>query len=169
MAIAYLGLGSNLGDSRATLLAAFRELGAFLGSPRLSRLWVSAPRYVEDQPDFVNAAAAGECSLTPRELLAAVNRVEAAFGRDRGREIRKGPRSLDIDILVYGDLVLAEPDLMIPHAALRERKFALLPLLDLEPGLRDPVSGEPFASVLSSLPSQGIYLLDPGSYDRIYI
>jgi 2-amino-4-hydroxy-6-hydroxymethyldihydropteridine diphosphokinase len=115
--------------------------------------------YVTDQADFINAAAMGETALSPRELLAAINVIEARFGRNRSRERFKGPRSLDIDILLYDDLVLREADLVIPHAALRERQFALEPLLDLDPCLRDPSSGETYAAVLASLPPQGIYLL----------
>lgn len=159
MAKAYLGLGSNVGDSAATIRAAFASLGTFLALSRLSRLWRTKAIYVTDQADFINAAAMGETTLSPRELLAAINAIEAFFGRDRSRERFKGPRSLDIDILLYDDLVLRETDLVIPHAALRERQFALKPLLDLDPCLRDPSSGEPYAAVLASLPPQGIYLL----------
>ena len=169
MAAVYLGLGANVGDAASTISAAFRELGGILAAGRISRLWRSKARYVEDQPDFLNAAVAGECSLEPEELLARVNRIEASFGRDRARETRNGPRPLDIDILLYADRVLARPDLILPHALMRERKFVLLPLLELAPGLRDPVSGESFASILASLPPQGIYLADSGDYDRLYI
>jgi 2-amino-4-hydroxy-6-hydroxymethyldihydropteridine diphosphokinase len=169
MAIAYLGLGANLGDGACTILGAFGALGEVLDSRRLSRLWRSRARYVEDQPDFVNAVASGDCFLSPRELRAEVNRIEASFGRDRGRELRKGPRPLDIDILLYGERLVFEPDLVIPHPGMRERKFVLLPLLELAPALRDPASGESFASILASLPPQGIYLMDAGDYDRLYI
>jgi 2-amino-4-hydroxy-6-hydroxymethyldihydropteridine diphosphokinase len=159
MARAYLGLGANLGDSVSTINAAFLELSRFLANPRLSRLWSSKAMYVEDQPDFVNAVAMGETELGPRELLAAINAIEARFGRDRGREVKKGPRPLDIDILLYGDALLREPDLVIPHAALRERRFALEPLLDLEPELVDPESGVKFSTIVETLPPQGIYLI----------
>jgi 2-amino-4-hydroxy-6-hydroxymethyldihydropteridine diphosphokinase len=160
MALACLGLGSNLGDGAATLRSAFERLAdGVLEGARLSRLYRSRALYVEDQPDFVNAAAVGETSLPPRALLAAVNRIEAEFGRDRSRERPKGPRSLDIDILLYGALVLDESGLSIPHPGLTERRFALAPLLELEGGLRDPRSGVPYADILSSLPEQGIYLL----------
>jgi 2-amino-4-hydroxy-6-hydroxymethyldihydropteridine pyrophosphokinase len=160
MPLAYLGLGSNVGDGVATLRSAFASLQGFLLDSRLSRLYRSAPMYLADQGDFINAVVCGECSLSPRELLAAVNAVEARFGRDRSRERFKGPRTLDIDILLYGELVLHEEDLVIPHAGLRERRFALEPLLELAPALRDPASGQPYAAVLASLPPQGIYLLE---------
>ncbi len=160
MARAFLGLGSNLGNASDTLGAAFARLAdGILEGARISRLYRSKPLYVEDQPDFVNAVAAGETGLPPRELLAAVNRIEASFGRDRSREIRNGPRSLDIDILLYGDLVLDEPGLAIPHPRLGERSFALIPLLELEPALVDPRGGRSYAEIARSLPEQGIYLL----------
>jgi 2-amino-4-hydroxy-6-hydroxymethyldihydropteridine pyrophosphokinase len=159
MPVVYLGLGSNVGDGAVTIRAAFEELRAVLDGARLSRLWRTKAMYVEEQPDFVNAAACGDCRLSPRELLAAVNAIEARFGRDRSREVFKGPRSLDIDILLYGDLVLREKDLVIPHAGLKDRRFALEPLLDLKPGLCDPESGSPYAEALAILPKQGIYLI----------
>lgn len=155
----YLGLGSNIGDSAAIIRAAFASLESFLVCARLSRLWRTKAMYVTDQADFINAAVRGETALSPRELLSAVNAVEASFGRDRGRERYKGPRSLDIDILLYDELIFRESDLIIPHAFLRERRFALEPLLDLDPGLRDPLNGESYAKVLAALPLQGIYLL----------
>ena len=159
MSLVYLGLGANVGDGAATLRAAFAELSSLLVEARLSSLWGSKAMYFEDQPDFVNAVAGGETSLPPLELLRAVNAIEARFGRDRRCERPKGPRSLDIDILLYGDLLLREPELVIPHAGLRERRFALQPLLELDPKLRDPASGESYAKVLAALPAQGIYLL----------
>ena len=159
MARVFLALGSNQGDSPRLIRSAFDELSRLLFEPRLSRLWRTAPLYVEDQPDFVNAAASGETSLGPRELLAATQAIESTYGRDRSRERPKGPRSLDIDILLYDALVLDEPDLVIPHAGLKERLFALLPLLDLDPALRDPSSGESYASIAKTLPNQGIYLM----------
>jgi len=155
----FLGLGSNIGDRKSTILSAFGELSSFLQGARLSRLWGSRPLYVANQPDFVNAVATGETELAPRDLLIAVNLIEAAHGRDRSREIPKGPRNLDIDILLYGDLVIQEPGLVVPHAGLRERQFALRPLLDLNPGLRDPSSGVAYSDMAKALPEQGIYLL----------
>jgi 2-amino-4-hydroxy-6-hydroxymethyldihydropteridine diphosphokinase len=159
MARVFLGLGSNIGDGASTIRDAFAELSEILNAARLSRLWRSHAMYVEDQPDFVNAAAMGETELSPRALLAAVNGIEAHFGRDRSRERPKGPRTLDIDILLYGDLILRESDLILPHARLKERRFALQPLMDLDEALRDPESGEAYSRILESLPPQGIYLL----------
>jgi 2-amino-4-hydroxy-6-hydroxymethyldihydropteridine diphosphokinase len=160
MARVFLGLGSNVGDGPTTIRAAFTELSRLLEGAQLSRLWRSRAMYVEDQPDFVNAATMGETELSPRKLLAAVNTIEAFFGRDRSQERPKGPRTLDIDILLYGDLIIRESDLIVPHARLKERRFALQPLLDLDAGLLDPESGTAYSRVLESLPPQGIYLLE---------
>lgn len=165
----FLGLGGNKGDSLKLLTDAFGALSSFLKYTRISSFYRSAARYYEDQPDFLNAVVEGWTELEPRDLLREVNRVEADFGRERKLEIRKGPRSLDIDILLYGERLVVEPDLIIPHAGLRERKFALLPLVELESGLKDPATGETFLSILLSLPSQGIYLLNSSAYDRLYI
>ena len=167
METVYLGLGANRGEAAQTLRAAFRELSRLLSGARLSSFWRSKARYYEDQPDFVNAAAAGETELSPWELLGEIHRIEASFGRDRSAELFKGPRPLDIDILLFGRRLIAEPDLIVPHAALRERKFALLPLVELAPGLKDPATGESYVDMLALLPPQGIYHLGEGRYDLI--
>lgn len=110
-----------------------------------------------DQPDFLNAVAAGDCALEPLELLRRCNTLEAALGRDRSRERVKGPRTLDVDILLYGSALVDLPDLKVPHPGMTERAFVLRPLLELEPGLADPRTGRPFADFLPSVETQGIY------------
>jgi 2-amino-4-hydroxy-6-hydroxymethyldihydropteridine diphosphokinase len=156
----FLGLGSNRGDAIATVRSAFEDLSEILEGARLSRLRGSRAMYDEDQPDFVNAAVSGMTSLSSHELLKAVQSIENRFGRVRDESRPKGPRTLDIDILLYGELVLRDRDLIIPHAGLRERRFALEPLVELDGGLIDPASGESYSSILESLPLQGIYLLE---------
>ncbi len=167
MPLVYLGLGGNRGDAAATLRAAFAELSLLLKEARLSSLWISRARYYEAQPDFVNAVCGGETTLSPTELLGELHRIEARFGRNRVEEIRKGPRSLDLDILLYGNRLVVQENLVIPHVGLKERKFALLPLLELDPGIIDPASGRPFMEYLAALPPQGIYQLDAGRYDLV--
>lgn len=169
MDLVFLGLGSNRGDSVSILRSAFADLSLILEDARISSFYLSKARYVTDQPDFANAVVCGRTGLEPRALLGQIHRIEASHGRDRSKEVFKGPRSLDIDILVQGGRLVAEEDLIIPHAALRERKFALLPLVELDPELVDPLSGLRFSGLLALLPSQGIYLLDSGHYDRLYI
>lgn len=162
----FLGLGSNKGDGRAIIAGAAEALGERLENLRLSTLYSSAPLYVLDQPAFLNAAAAGDFSGGPHELLAFIHEVEARFGRLRPAERRRGERSLDIDILLFGDEVVSEgPTLTVPHEGLLERKFALLPLLELEPGAVDPRDGKPLFDACAALGTQGIYYADLDPYN----
>lgn len=154
----YLGLGGNVGDTRSVFTSAYEALTRCLRDKRLSSLYRTAPRYYADQPSFLNAVAYGITDLEPIELLRAVQAVEAEQGRDRSREISKGPRTLDIDILLYGDAVINLPDLLVPHPGLPERLFALVPLLELAPALRDPRTGRYFSEIAARLSDQGIYL-----------
>jgi len=150
---AYLGLGSNLGDRRALLRQALRRLGSGPGLrlAAVSPLYETAPVGLEDQPPFLNAVAAVETTLFPSRLLVACKQAEAAAGRMPG--VRWGPRPLDVDILLYGDLTLRSAHLEIPHPRLTERAFALRPLLDLAPDAALP-GGQPLAPLLEGLRDQ---------------
>ncbi len=142
MTRAYVGLGANLGPREVTLLRAVDLLAAEDGIEvlELSELRETAPVGVVDQPEFLNAALAIETSLAPRELLDVLLRVERELGRVR--EERWGPRTIDLDLLVYGDETVDEPGLRVPHPRLHERRFALEPLAELEPELQIPGLGE---------------------------
>ena len=137
---AYVGLGSNLGEREATLWKALEGLGATEGIQVLavSSFRETDPVGVVDQPRFVNAAVALETSLRPRELLERLLDVERSLGRDRAVEERWGPRTLDLDLLLYGGESIDEPGLEVPHPRLAERAFVLEPLLELDPDLRLP-------------------------------
>ena len=137
---AYVGLGSNLGEREATLWKALEGLGATEGIEvvAVSSFRETDPVGVVDQPRFVNAAAALETSLPPRELLERLLDVERSLGRDRAVEERWGPRTLDLDLLLYGGESIDEPGLEVPHPRLAERAFVLEPLLELDPDLRLP-------------------------------
>ncbi len=161
----WLGLGSNLGDSRALLRQAAELLGERIGDLKGSGLWLSKARYNTDQPDFINAVLTGYCEMKPEEVLELIRGIEAALGRDRTSVPPKGARTIDIDILLYGDRIITTEDLTIPHPGMRERKFVLLPLAELDAGLKDPVSGRLFLEYLAQLPPQGIYPLGQGIYD----
>lgn len=163
-----LGLGSNRGVGRAIFEGARQRLSERLRDLRRSDLYVSDPLYVIDQPSFLNTAVAGYFSGTPYELLEFVHGVEGSFGRNRSQERRRGERTLDIDILLFGDLVIVDPPLLeIPHPNLLERKFALLPLLDLLPSARDPRTGLPLERSYRALPDQGIYYADLDVYNPL--
>jgi len=137
---AYVGLGSNLGEREATLWKALEGLGATEGIEvvAVSSFRETDPVGVVDQPRFVNAAAALETSLLPRELLERLLDVERSLGRDRAVEERWGPRTVDLDLLLYGGESIDEPGLEVPHPRLAERAFVLEPLLELDPDLRLP-------------------------------
>ena len=134
--IAYLSLGSNLGDRAANLRAAVAQLDTAGRLLAVSAFYETQPVDVPDQPWFLNCVAAIETMKTPRELLQFALRIEAAMGRLRMRE--KGPRKIDIDIVLFGDRVVDEPGLKIPHPAMHERRFVLEPLVEIAPEARHP-------------------------------
>lgn len=136
--IAYVGLGANLGDRRATMEAALRALAAHpqVRLARVSSLYETAPVGVTDQPDFLNAVAAVETTLAPRPLLDALLHLENLLGR--ARTLRWGPRVIDLDLLLYGAQIIALPGLDVPHPRLRERAFVLTPLAEIAPDLALP-------------------------------
>jgi len=138
---AYIGLGANLGPREETLRRAVELLGEAEGVEVLavSQLRETDPVGVVDQPLFLNGAAEVETTRTPRDLLDLLLRVERSLGR--AREERWGPRTIDLDLLVYGDEVVDEPGLRVPHPHLHERRFALEPLADLDPELEIPGRG----------------------------
>jgi len=141
---AYVALGSNLGDREATLRAALEALAAEPGIDvvAVSRFYDTEPVGYVDQPRFLNGAAALETELPARELLERLLAVELRFGRSRDDVPSQGPRTLDLDLLLYGDAEIDEPGLRVPHPRLHERRFVLEPLTDLDPALEVPGNGQ---------------------------
>jgi 2-amino-4-hydroxy-6-hydroxymethyldihydropteridine diphosphokinase len=133
---AYVGLGANLGDREATI----RRAAELIGTTRLSTLIETEPWGYADQPRFLNAVAELETDEGPRALLERLLEVERALGRTREGP-RYGPRTIDLDLLLYGDEVVDEPGLTVPHPHLHERRFALEPLAELAPDLEIPGRG----------------------------
>ena len=158
MNTAYVALGANLGDPKATVLAAFAALANLPESrvARCSSLYRTAPVGILSQPDFVNAVALLETTLAPEALLDALLDIEARFGRIR-RE-RNGPRTLDLDLLLYDDIELDLPRLTLPHPRLHLRAFVLLPLAEVAPELAIPRRGS-VAAWLPAVDNQGIVRL----------
>jgi 2-amino-4-hydroxy-6-hydroxymethyldihydropteridine diphosphokinase len=143
MVKAFVGLGSNLGEREVTLRAA---IGRLRGLPDVEVIQVSSFRDTEpvgpvDQPRFLNGAVELETGLTPRALLGALLELERAFGRDRSAGPAHGPRTLDLDLLLYGAETIDEPLLNVPHPRLQERRFVLEPLAELDPDLEVPGQG----------------------------
>lgn len=142
MPVAYIGLGSNLAQPELQLRQALEALAALPQTQVIaqSSLYVSEPLGPADQPDYVNAVAALETDLAPLELLAELQAIEVRQGRVREGE-RWGPRTLDLDVLLYGDLQSDDPQLTLPHPGLYERNFVLYPLAEIAPGLEIPGQG----------------------------
>jgi 2-amino-4-hydroxy-6-hydroxymethyldihydropteridine diphosphokinase len=140
---AFVGLGSNLGERETTLRAA---VGRLRGLPQTEVRGVSSFRDTEpvgyaDQPRFLNGAVELKTGLSARELMSALLELERAFGRDRSASPPQGPRTLDLDLLVYGEATVEEPGLEVPHPRLHERRFVLEPLAELDPELVVPGRG----------------------------
>jgi 2-amino-4-hydroxy-6-hydroxymethyldihydropteridine diphosphokinase len=142
MPTVFIGIGSNLGDRERLIGEALRLLGARDGIEvvAVSEIRETEPVGVVDQPRFLNAAAKLATELTPREVLDSLLAVEQELGRVRVE--RYGPRTIDLDLLLYGDEVIDEPGLRVPHPRLQERRFVLEPLADLDPGLAVPGLGQ---------------------------
>lgn len=152
----YLGLGSNLAEPLAQLHGALAALAALPQSQLLGRssFYASDPLGPADQPRYVNAVAALDSELTPLQLLDALQAIELNQGRERKAE-RWGPRTLDLDILLFGDLMLDEPRLRVPHYHMHARAFVLYPLAELAPDLRLP-DGRALTDLLAACPFEGL-------------
>jgi 2-amino-4-hydroxy-6-hydroxymethyldihydropteridine diphosphokinase len=161
MTEALLALGGNVGNSRAILdraVALFCD-GATVRLKARSSDYLTPPWGFKYQPPFINLCIVVETALTPRELLARAQTVEVQLGRDRAQEKRNGPRTADIDIIAYGDLALAEPDLTLPHPRLFDRAFVLVPLAEIAPDR--VIAGRTVKEALAGLDVSGITRL-PG-------
>jgi 2-amino-4-hydroxy-6-hydroxymethyldihydropteridine diphosphokinase len=154
----YLGLGANLGERRATLHAARDRLAPAVTVVRCSSLYETPPWGVADQPSFLNAVCHGQTALSAFELLACLKDLEADLGRTA--TTRWGPRLIDLDILLFDDLLLDTPTLTIPHLHLHERAFALIPLSEIAPDLRHPRLGVSIAALASTVSTEGLQRLD---------
>ena len=168
---AYLGLGSNLGDRYSNLRMAYRLLrlpqlpfpphfssfprkrestpNGILTHLRSSPIYETAPWGITEQPDFLNCVLEVQTSLSPQDLLRWVKRVEVTMGREKSP--RFGPRNIDVDIILYGNLTIQEPDLQVPHIRMHERAFVLAPLADLAPRLIHPTLGRTIEDLVTTV------------------
>ncbi len=145
----YLGLGSNLGDRKKNLLRGIRFLRNSIEISETSPIYETEPVGYTQQPPFLNCVCRGETGLSPLELLSLAKKAEASLGRET--TFRNGPRTVDVDILLYGGAAVSEAGLEVPHPRLAERGFVLVPLADLCPDLRHPVSGATVKEMLEHL------------------
>jgi 2-amino-4-hydroxy-6-hydroxymethyldihydropteridine diphosphokinase len=161
MTEALIALGGNVGDVRETLERAVAALcdGQTVRLLARSSDYRTPPWGVADQPPFVNLCISVETGLTPHALLARAQAVEHAFGRERAKERRWGPRPIDIDLIAYDDLTLDTPDLTLPHPLWRERAFVLVPLVEIAPDRR--IAGVTVREALSRTDSTGVEQLLP--------
>ena len=145
----YLGLGANLGDRQANLAQAVELLGQRLDIEKVSSIYETEPVGYEEQPPFLNAVCLTRTDIGPLQLLSLVKGIEASMGRVPG--FTDGPRLIDIDIILYGDMVMMDPELTIPHPRMAQRAFVLIPLAEIAPGLVHPFSGESVEEMVANV------------------
>lgn len=153
MKLVYIALGSNLGDREENLRRAREQIDARdLRMLRASSIYETEPRDVEDQPWFLNQVIECQTELFPRQLLARLQKIERAMGRKR--RVTKGPREIDLDILLFGDAVVKAPELEVPHPRLTERRFVLEPLAELVPEKKHPGTRRTVREMLAGVANQ---------------
>jgi 2-amino-4-hydroxy-6-hydroxymethyldihydropteridine diphosphokinase len=154
MPTAFIALGSNLGDRAEALSSAISHLSSLGRVVARSSLYETEPVGLQDQPAFLNAVVALETQAEPLPLLRELLAIERQLGRDRTHSPLKGPRTLDLDLLLMGDRIVADEELSLPHPALAQRRFVLAPLAEIAPQLRHPKNNQTMADLLALLPDE---------------
>ena len=151
-----LGFGSNVGNSLEYLRNAVKALSSFTQNVRVSSVYRTKPQDYLEQDDFLNLVFTADYDGTPHSLLERTQSIERQNGRNRAKQIAKGPRTLDIDILLFGTQTLNTSELVVPHPAMKKRQFVLIPLLEVLPDYAEPISKVPYSYFLERLENQGV-------------
>ena len=154
--ITYLSLGSNIGDREANIRKAIRKLADLGDVGKQSSLYETEPVEFTQQPQFLNCAIELDTELSEHDLMREILAIERALGRDRDHAQPKGPRTIDIDILLYGDQIIDEPGLKIPHPAMHRRRFVLAPLAEIDAEVIHPILERSVGELLDELPADGV-------------
>jgi 2-amino-4-hydroxy-6-hydroxymethyldihydropteridine diphosphokinase len=162
----FLSLGSNLGDRVENIEKIIINLKRICKDLRVSRIYESEPLYYTRQPRFLNAVVCGHFCLSVYKLLAYILNLESKLGRKRNTSQHYGPRLADIDILLCGNRLITQRNLVVPHPRMYERKFVILPLIELAPTLKDPASGQLFWKYLLKIRDQGVYFHSFSRYTK---
>ena len=166
MAIVYIGIGSNLGDSKGNIQKAIKmmEQDGILKQMQTSSVYLTEPIGPKKQPDFLNLVVKGKTDLAPFELFDSLLKIEKKLGRKK-RE-KWGPREIDLDILFYDDITVKEKNLNIPHSEIENRKFVLVPLAEISPDLKHPISNKSVKDLLKHTKDQSKVELCEGTYAK---
>jgi len=160
-----IAIGSNIGDRQGNVAAAIHKLRSIVALDRISSVYETKPVGFTDQPDFLNLACTGTTDLAPRPLLAALAKIERQIGRRIS--VPLGPRAIDLDLLLYDDLVMRDDDCTVPHPGLSSRAFVLVPLAEIAPSLVDPLSGKTVAELAAALDRSGVAACEGGLLTRV--
>ncbi|MCL2704909.1 MAG: 2-amino-4-hydroxy-6-hydroxymethyldihydropteridine diphosphokinase [Spirochaetaceae bacterium] len=166
----YIGVGSNIGNREDNIAKAFLLLNKYFLSLETASLYESKALYYKDQPDFLNTVFKGiiKENRTPEQILSLLLKTENSLGRERCEALPKGPRNIDLDLLLFENHIINKENLIIPHPGITERLFVLLPLLEFDKNLKDPSTVEKYDKFLNSLEKEGIYFYKSNRYIEKY-
>lgn len=158
-----------MGNRAENIERAVSALSPFISNLRQSTYYQTDPRDYLDQDYFLNVVVSGSTGLSPLDLLDKTQTIEKSGGRNRDKAIPKGPRTIDLDILLYDDIQLDDDRLIIPHPAITDRRFVLIPMLELNTGLMNPRTGKPYFRELDKIEDQGVYCSSLNPYNKCFV